>query len=105
MRKLLGIQKCNGWMDGHTDQPTDQPTDQHGKVQSCVSATKKSFEEQVEFDNHTTDANCLSSRSLSFLTSLMMSFNFCVISVTENARPAWKKAPNFVGNDGRKVFF
>ena len=28
MRKLLGIQKCNGWTDG----PTNQWTDQHGKV-------------------------------------------------------------------------
>ena len=42
MQKPLGIQKCDGRTDQPTNQPTNLPTDQHGKVQSRVSATKKS---------------------------------------------------------------
>ena len=37
MRKLLGIQKCDGRMDGPTDRPTDRPTDGH----RAATAAKK----------------------------------------------------------------
>ena len=33
-----------------------------------------------------------------------MSFNFYVISATENARQAWENAPNLAGNGWRKFF-